>query len=249
MSIKVRTANNGKSAIDNFVPDTMADAPVKAKAGVADAVPDSVKPKSKPISTEDIKADLRKADEDFGDMGFGAVLSQASKKAKKNLPVTVANDAADLGNEDIGSAEAEFRSSELDSHITPVVQEKVKEAVHQTVALNNDRMKLSMTEVLDEYSNDRMEELKKDRKKRQNKRRFWSVVKFIAVFVIIAVLMTNAQIRTRVYIIFQDTKKLVVDIFNDDATTSNNVAEDFLDNLGTHLNDVNTYEVEETNEE
>lgn len=50
-------------------------------------------------------------------------------------------------------------------------------------------------------------------------------------------------------IIFQDTKKLVVDIFNDDATTSNNVAEDFLDNLGTHLNEVNTYEVEEAEEE
>lgn len=61
--------------------------------------------------------------------------------------------------------------------------------------------------------------------------------------------MTNAQIRTRVGIIFQDTKKLVVDIFNDEPTTSNNVTGDFFDNLGSHLNEVNTYEVEEIEED
>lgn len=246
MSIKVRASNRGRTTTDNFIPDTKVSdrdtsVPVEADFTTEES-------HTEPVAPKQTRNDLKNVDEDFGGMEFDTVWSDLTSKSKKNLPIAVDNDSVDLSGVDIVSAEAEFRNSELDSQITPVVQKKVKEAIHQTVALNNDRMKISMTEVLDEYNSERLKELKKDRKKRQNRRRFWSIVKFIAVFVIIAVLMTNAQIRARVGIIFQDTKKLVIDIFNDDATTSNNVADDFIDNLGTHLNEVNTYEVEEVEE-
>lgn len=243
MSIKVKSGTKGKSAVDNFVPDASTNEKFQSMPTSNDFAPDDKK--SRPVKTV---SEAKHADADFGAMGFDTVWEEVKNKAPKDLPVAVDNNT-DLGSMDIGADEANFRSSELDSHITPVVQKKVTEAVHQTVALNNDRMKVSMTEVLDEYNSDRLKELKKDRKKRQRKKRFWSIVKFVIIFVIIAVLMTNAQIRTRVNIIFQDTKKLVADIFNDEPTTSNNVAGDFLDNLGTHLNEVNTYEVEEVEEE
>lgn len=41
------------------------------------------------------------------------------------------DNSTDLGSMDIGTDEANFRLSELDSKITPVVQETVTEAVHQ----------------------------------------------------------------------------------------------------------------------
>ena len=242
MSIKVKSSIREKSAVDNFVPDASANENFQSIPETDNTVPESKKAKSEEKTTT-----AKHADADFGAMGFDTVWDEVKNKSKKKLPVAVDNNT-DLGSVDIGADEENFRSSELDSKITPVVQEKVAEAVHQTVAINNDRMKVSMTEVLDEYNSDRLKELKKDRKKRQRKKRFWGIVKFVVIFVIIAVLMTNAQIRTRFGIIFQDTKKLVVDIFNDDPTTSNNVADDFLDNLGSHLNEVNTYEVEEVEE-
>lgn len=188
-------------------------------------------------------------DEDFGDMDYSTVSNEVIKKPEKELPVAIDNTNTDLGDLNIGYDEESFRSSELAANISPVVDEKITKTINQTVALNNHKMRASMTEALDEYNSDRLNELKKDRKKRQRKRHFFGVVKFLFVFIIIALLMTNAQIRVRALIIFQDTKQLLIDIFNDDQTTSNHIADDFLDTLGTHLNEVNTYEIEEPEEE
>lgn len=61
-------------------------------------------------------------------------------------------------------------------------------------------------------------------------------------------LMTNVQIRARLGIIFQETKKPAGNIFNHDATTSKNVAKDLFDYSGAHHNRVNTCEAKETEE-
>lgn len=234
MSIKRRGMNKPSHVADNIFPNAES-APVR----------NDLPPESEnilPVQEDSVGSCV---DEDFG--ALGTVWSDVVEKTKKELPIAVETENVDLSDMNIGVDEESFRSSEITAQIAPVMQEKVKEAVHQTVAMNNDRMKVSMTEVLDEYNSERLQELKKDRKKRQAKKRFWGIFRFVAVFVIIAILMTNAQVRARVDIIFQDTKKLVVDIFNDDSTSSNELVGNFFENLGTHLNEVNTIVVKEEN--
>lgn len=234
MSIKRRGMNKPSHVADNIFPNAES-APVR----------NDLPPESENILPVQEASVGSCVDEDFG--ALGTVWSDVVEKTKKELPIAVETENMDLSDVNIGVDEESFRSSEITAQIAPVMQEKVKEAVHQTVAMNNDRMKVSMTEVLDEYNSERLQELKKDRKKRQAKKHFWGIFRFVAVFVIIAILMTNAQVRARVDIIFQDTKNLVVDIFNDDSTSSNELVGNFFENLGTHLNEVNTVVVEEEN--
>lgn len=145
----------------------------------------------------------------------------------------------DLGDLYLAGSEDEYRKEELEKQATPLIQEKVNEAMASQVT----RLKREAAELIMEKDNATIEAIKAEHKKLEKKRarrKLLNTIKSGLLAIIffggIFVVCTNNQIKPLVKTVFGGLAEFVSDVINDEETSSN----ELIESIGKALNDANT---------
>ena len=179
--------------------------------------------------TESPNGDIDKVNEDFGDM----VVHQQEVTEEKVITEVVSDDYGDVV---LSEAEKSYETEEM--------KQKVKPFLDETVKKNQDKLKLEIHEVLDDEVGYRLSRYEKRRRRRDMKERLSSIIKGVAAFVVIVIILGNSQLRTRFAIVFKDFGDLFSDVLSGKDTSSNKLVKDL---LGDMANDINEENIVETN--
>ncbi len=145
----------------------------------------------------------------------------------------------DLGYLDLSGAEEEYKREEIEKQATPLIQEKVNEAMASQVT----RLKREAAELIMEKDNATIEAIKEEHRKLEKKRARRKILNTIksGIFALIFfggifVVCTNNQIKPLLKTVFGGLAEFVSDVISDEETSSNELVE----SIGKALNDANT---------
>lgn len=168
---------------------------------------------------------------------FGNVI----KKSKVTTLVEQVDE--DLGQESIFQTEELHRQRELEKQAEPLIEERVSEAVMQ----HNARLKREAAELIYEHDTTILENVrqarledKKERKRQRRNAKIKSFLGFAAIAGVLFIFCTNSQVKPLVQTVFTNLYDMVVDLVNNDETSSNELVDDSLKELGNLLNEANT---------
>lgn len=149
----------------------------------------------------------------------------------------------DLGQESIFQTEELHRQRELEKQAEPLIEERVSEAVMQ----HNARLKREAAELIYEHDTTILENVrqarledKKERKRQRRNAKIKSFLGFAAIAGVLFIFCTNSQVKPLVQTVFTNLYDMVVDLVNNDETSSNELVDDSLKELGNLLNEANT---------
>ncbi|MDE7476671.1 MAG: hypothetical protein K2M91_01750 [Lachnospiraceae bacterium] len=155
----------------------------------------------------------------------------------------VATEVASLIEDDnLGELSLEEANNDYEKHqtaekIAPVVKEVTKQAVSEAVKYQQDKLKVEVSELLQEDVGYRLDKYEKRRRRRDIKDKLGVAVKWIVVIGIIAFIYGTPQLRLKFAILFRDFGELVEGLLNNEEVSSNKLVEDALTGLGEDLNE------------
>lgn len=139
-----------------------------------------------------------------------------------------------------GNEEEAYRQEEFANKVNPILHETTKKAVSEAVKAQNDKVKLEISEVLQDEVSYRLGKYEKRRKRRDLKEKIGFCVKGVVIIVVFLIIFGNAQIRLRISLVAKDTGELISDLLQGKEASSNKLVEDLFRNLGDDINKVNT---------
>lgn len=139
-----------------------------------------------------------------------------------------------------GNEEEAYRQEEFANKVNPILHETTKKAVSEAVKAQNDKVKLEISEVLQDEVSYRLGKYEKRRKRRDLKEKIGFCVKGVVIIVVFLIIFGNAQIRLRISLVAKDTGELISDLLQGKEASSNKLVEDLFRNLGDDINNVNT---------
>lgn len=178
------------------------------------------------------KVSAIEVDEDLSDI----VVSNDEKPTESPQTGVVHLVSEDLGDIDISTDEENYKKKEQLDSATPIV----KQAVSEAIKIQNENFKLEVSEVLQDEVGHRLNKYEKRRRWREIKERVFFFIKSGVVIILLAVVLGNTKIRTRLMIVGQDIVELFSGLFSGEDVSSNQLIEDMFRDLGDDLNEVNT---------
>lgn len=139
-----------------------------------------------------------------------------------------------------GNEEEAYRQEEFANKVNPILHETTKKAVSEAVKAQNDRMKLEVSEVLQDEVNYRLSKYEKRRKRRDLKEKIGFCIKGVVLIIVFLIIFGNAQIRLRISLVAKDAGEMISDLLRGKDTSSNKLVEDLFRDLGDDINNVNT---------
>lgn len=139
-----------------------------------------------------------------------------------------------------GNEEEAYRQEEFANKVNPILHETTKKAVSEAVKAQNDKVKLEISEVLQDEVSYRLGKYEKRRKRRDLKEKIGFCIKGVVIIVVFLIIFGNAQIRLRISLVAKDTGELISDLLQGKEASSNKLVEDLFRNLGDDINNVNT---------
>lgn len=161
------------------------------------------------------------------------------ERPKLNEIITTDEDVNGLVSED---DELTYEASQFSKKIQPVLKETTEKAVKHAVKAQNDKLKLEVAEVLDDEVSYRLSKYEKRRRRRDFKEKVGSIVKGIAIILVVLFILGNKQLRLRFALVFQDLGDMFTGLINNEEVSSNKLVYDLFKDLGDDVNDVNTIE-------
>ncbi len=177
-------------------------------------------------------------DEDFSEGVLDDSSSTDSNKANKNEVVCLMDE--DMGSLSVGSQEELYRDNELSEKVKPVVHEVTTQAVKEAVRYQSDKLKLEVSEVLEDEVSRRLSKYERRRRRRDLKERVCFIAKGVVILLVAAFILGNAQLRLRFKLVFTDLGDMISSLVRGEEASSNKLIEDLFRDLGDDLNEVNT---------
>lgn len=177
------------------------------------------------------------------DVSFEGLVSSPEPLSRKSSDLTVIRHE-DLSEIAVADDEMIYKANEINREIQPVVKETTEKAVKAAIKTHNDTLKLEVAEVLDSEVSYRLSKYEKRRRRRDFKEKMSSIAKGVVILFAIVVVLSNAQLRLRFALLFQNIGDMVGSIMKGEETSSNRLVEDLFRSLEQDLNQVNTKEVE-----
>lgn len=187
------------------------------------------------------KVSAIEVDEDLSDV----VVSSDEKTTENPQNGVVPLVSEDLGDINISTDEENYKKKEQLESAKPIV----KEAVSEAIKIQNENFKLEVSEVLQDEVGYRLNKYEKRRRWREIKERICFFIKAGVVIILLALVLGNTKIRTRLIIVGQDIVELFSGLFSGEDVSSNQLIEDMFRDLGDDLDKVNTTEIETTSQE
>ena len=144
--------------------------------------------------------------------------------------------------EDLSAAgdEEAYRQEEFANKVNPILHETTKKAVAEAVKAQKDKMKLEVSEVLQDEVSYRLGKYEKRRKRRDLKEKIGFCIKGVVIIVVFLIIFGNAQIRLRISLVAKDAGELISDLLQGKEASSNKLVEDLFKDWGSDINKVNT---------
>lgn len=139
-----------------------------------------------------------------------------------------------------GNEEEAYRQEEFANKVNPILHETTKKAVSEAVKAQNDKVKLEISEVLQDEVSYRLGKYEKRRKRRDLKEKIGFCVKGVVLIIVFLIIFGNAQIRLRISLVAKDAGEIISDLLRGKDTSSNKLVEDLFRDLGDDINNVNT---------
>lgn len=139
-----------------------------------------------------------------------------------------------------GNEEEAYRQEEFANKVNPILHETTKKAVSEAVKAQNDRVKLEISEVLQDEVSSRLGKYERRRKRRDLKEKIGFCIKGVVLIIVFLIIFGNAQIRLRISLVAKDAGEMISDLLRGKDTSSNKLVEDLFRNLGDDINNVNT---------
>lgn len=105
----------------------------------------------------------------------------------------------------------------------------VKKAVSEVVEAQNNRVKLDVTEVLQEEVSCKLDKYKKRRKRRNMRGKIFFCIKGVVILLLILFILGNQHLRTKIYLVYHDAEEIVSDLLQGKETSSNKLVEDLFE--------------------
>lgn len=177
------------------------------------------------------------------DLSFEGIASSPEPLSRKSSDLTVVRHE-DLSEIAVASDELIYEANEINRKIQPVVKETTEKVVKEAIKTHNDTLKLEVAEVLDSEVSYRLSKYEKRRRRRDFKEKMSSIIKGVVILFAIVVVLSNAQLRLRFALLFQNIGDMIGSIMKGEETSSNRLVEDLFRDLEEDLNRVNTKEVD-----
>ena len=139
-----------------------------------------------------------------------------------------------------GNEEEAYRQEEFANKVNPILHETTKKAVSEAVKAQNDRVKLEISEVLQDEVSSRLSKYERRRRRRDLKEKISWVIKAIIIVLVTLIIFGNKQIRMRISIVAKDAGELISDILQGKEASSNKLVEDLFKDWGSDINKINT---------
>lgn len=139
-----------------------------------------------------------------------------------------------------GNEEEAYRQEEFANKVNPILHETTKKAVSEAVKAQNDKVKLEISEVLQDEVSYRLGKYEKRRKRRDLKEKIGFCIKGVVLIIVFLIIFGNAQIRLRISLVAKDAGEMISDLLRGKDTSSNKLVEDLFRDLGDDINNVNT---------
>ncbi len=139
-----------------------------------------------------------------------------------------------------GNEEEAYRQEEFANKVNPILHETTKKAVSEAVKAQNDKVKLEISEVLQDEVSYRLGKYEKRRKRRDLKEKIGFCIKGVVLIIVFLIIFGNAQIRLRISLVAKDAGEIISDLLQGKETSSNKLVEDLFRDLGDDINNVNT---------
>lgn len=139
-----------------------------------------------------------------------------------------------------GNEEEAYRQEEFANKVNPILHETTKKAVSEAVKAQNDRVKLEISEVLQDEVSSRLSKYERRRWRRDLKEKISWILKAIIVVLVTLIIFGNKQIRMRISIVAKDAGELISDLLQGKEASSNKLVEDLFKDWGSDINKVNT---------
>ena len=166
------------------------------------------------------------------------VVEDEAPREKKQVPVqTVYDEPANLA---VGNEEEAYRQEEFSKKVQPILHETTKKAVSEAVKAQNEKMKLEVSEVLQDEVSYRLSKYEKRRRRRDLKEKIGFVIKGVVIFLVILFIFGNQQLRTRIALVARDAGDIIADLLQGKPTSSNKLVEDLFKSVGKDVNEINT---------
>ena len=185
------------------------------------------------VSTHEVE------DEDLGGLTYGAFRDGVKRMQQEELEV----EDEDFGEESLFLSEEGYRQRELEETASPLIDEKVKEAVKE----HSSRIKREAAELFIERDNNILSQIEdlEAKKKRDLKRKkrgafIRGIVWKVALVAIIVICLTNNQVRSLTQTVVKNLYTMTVDLFTNEETSSDELVNDSLKQLGAEINEKNT---------
>lgn len=163
---------------------------------------------------------------------------------KKVAPSSVPEVYEDLS---AGNEEEAYRQEEFANKVSPILHETTKKAVSEAVKAQNDKVKLEISEVLQDEVGYRLSKYEKRRKRRDLKEKIGFCIKGVVLIVVFLIIFGNAQIRLRISLVAKDAGEMISDLLRGKDTSSNKLVEDLFRDLGDDINKINTIDTTKDN--
>lgn len=164
--------------------------------------------------------------------------------AEDELPVPVKRPLSSVPEvyEDLSAAHEEeaYREEEFSKKVNPILHETTKKAVAEAVRAENDKVKLEISEVLQDEVSYRLGKYEKRRKRRDLKEKIGFCIKGVVLILIFLIIFGNKQIRMRISIVAKDAGEIISDLLQGKDTSSNKLVEDLFKDWGSDINKINT---------
>lgn len=164
--------------------------------------------------------------------------------AEDELPVLVKRPLSSVPEvyEDLSAAHEEeaYREEEFSKKVNPILHETTKKAVAEAVKAQNDKMKLEVSEVLQDEVSSRLSKYERRRRRRDLKEKISWVIKAIIIVLVTLIVFGNKQMRMRISIVAKDAGELISDLLQGKEASSNKLVEDLFKDWGSDINKINT---------
>lgn len=178
--------------------------------------------------------------EDFTFDGIKEEDSQPLRQPKKSTEIVPVVQDDDLGTYDVSTAEQVYQDNELTEKIQPILHETTQKAVKEAVKYQNDKLKLEVSEVLQDEVGYRLSKYERRRRRRDLKEKLGFIIKGVVIFLVIIFILGNAQLRLRFALVAKDLGNMLSGLMKGEEVNSNQLVHDMFKDLGDELNEVNT---------
>lgn len=187
-----------------------------------------------------VSTSVEEVQEDFTFDGIREEDSQPLRQPKKSTEIVPVVQDDDLGTYDVSTAEQVYQDNELTEKIQPILHETTQKAVKEAVKYQNDKLKLEVSEVLQDEVGYRLSKYERRRRRRDLKEKLGFIIKGVVIFLVIIFILGNAQLRLRFALVTKDLGNMLSGLMKGEEVNSNQLVHDMFKDLGDELNEVNT---------